>query len=632
MPPARRILRTDRPATALAVAAVAAGTALAYANSLGIPFLLDDLVSVQQNPSLRPPWSWRVLDPGNTSTLGGRPLANLSFALNYAAHGLGVAGYHLVNLALHGAAALTLFAIVRRTLARSRPGGPGATPDMTWPSALLALAWAAHPVLTHAVSYVSQRTELLAGLCTLLALYAFLRALAAGRPGRWFVASAAACYAGVAAKEVAATAPLLLLLYDRTFVSGTFAAALRARGRFYAALAGSWVLLAMLVRGLAERGAGFGSGPGALEYLFTSSRTLLLYLKLTLWPHPLVFDHGADFLRHARDAAPFLAASGALIAATLVALRRAPRAGFLAAAFLLLLAPTTSFIPVALQPVAENRLYLPLVASTTAVGLVAWRLLGRGALPLALVVLAGEITLTHQRNALLQSPLGLWEETVALRPANARAHASLGLAHLDAGDAPAAIPHFERSLTLDPASAATEQNLGTALATLRQFAAAQGHLRRAVELNPRFAPAHNNLGAVLAELGDHEGAIEAYRTALRLDPDHAGAHENLARVQFAAGQFADAVVHYGHVLRLTPSADAHYNLGLALARAGKLTEAKPHLARALQLRPSASGYVAYGHFLADAGDQAGADAAFTAALALDPASSAARAALERLRP
>jgi len=43
---------------------------------------------------------------------------------------------------------------------------------------------------------------------------------------------------------------LMVLLYDRTFVAGSYMAALRCRARYYVALASSWVLLACLVIGL----------------------------------------------------------------------------------------------------------------------------------------------------------------------------------------------------------------------------------------------------------------------------------------------------------------------------------------------------------------------------------------------
>src|SRR6185312_14998635 len=126
--------------------------------------------------------------------------------------------YHALNILIHIAAALTLFGLVRRTLAspalRER-FGPVAS-KLAFFSALL---WAVHPLVTESVSCAAQRTESLAGLFYLLTLYGFARGIEASR---WFVLSFAACFLGMATKEIMVTAPLAALLYDLTFFAGNF--------------------------------------------------------------------------------------------------------------------------------------------------------------------------------------------------------------------------------------------------------------------------------------------------------------------------------------------------------------------------------------------------------------------------
>src|SRR3954471_1012156 len=95
----------------------------AYSNALQGPFGFDDINSIPGNPTIRHLGSAEVLAPPAGLTVSGRPLLNLSLALNYAIGGEDVRGYHVVNILIHALAALTLFGLVRRTLAAPRLRG-----------------------------------------------------------------------------------------------------------------------------------------------------------------------------------------------------------------------------------------------------------------------------------------------------------------------------------------------------------------------------------------------------------------------------------------------------------------------------------------------------------------------------
>jgi hypothetical protein len=189
--PARWRARASTAALALAIV-------LAYSNSWRAPFVFDDGFNIVRNPIVHDlshfvhPWrvDGTVAPPALVYTLWSRYPAYLSFALDYALHGLDVRGYHVVNLAIHLAAALTVVALVRALLAlplfdRSRlRGREGAT-------ALLAGAlFGLHPLQTQSVTYVVQRMTSLGGLFCLLAMLAYVRAVrdgarsAAGARGR----------------------------------------------------------------------------------------------------------------------------------------------------------------------------------------------------------------------------------------------------------------------------------------------------------------------------------------------------------------------------------------------------------------------------------------------------------------
>jgi protein O-mannosyl-transferase len=265
-------------------AAIAAAGVLVYANSLRGPFVFDDLLSVVENQSIRD-WSrvGDVLSPERELPTAGRPLVNFSFALNYAVGGLNVAGYHLANIALHAGCALLLFGLVRRTfelpsiampLERSR--------GIAFATTLL---WTVHPLNTEAVDYITQRTELMMGLCYLLTLYASLRAATSARPWRWSAAAIGACTAGMACKESMVTAPLMVALYDRLFLFDSLAQALKRRRRLYLGLSASWLLLAALMWSRPRvHSAGFSTDVSSWTYLLNQTGMIVRYLRLAVWP------------------------------------------------------------------------------------------------------------------------------------------------------------------------------------------------------------------------------------------------------------------------------------------------------------------------------------------------------------
>ncbi len=103
----------------LAAGLIVLAIAAAFSDSFAGPFIRDDGYAIRGNPTIRQLWPlWKTLCPPNTrgQTVSGRPLLNLSFAVNYAISGYDVWSYHATNLAIHILAALLLFGVVRRTL------------------------------------------------------------------------------------------------------------------------------------------------------------------------------------------------------------------------------------------------------------------------------------------------------------------------------------------------------------------------------------------------------------------------------------------------------------------------------------------------------------------------------------
>ncbi len=597
-----------------------------YYNSFSGPFVLDDQMAVTDNPTIRHFWS--ALFPPLAATTGGRPLLNLSFALNYALNGFGLWGYHAFNLLVHVLAGLVLFGVVRRTLAsrlatrgfqasdfkskivegpatrRSEISNLRFELAEATPLALaVAVIWIVHPLQTEAVTYISQRAESLMGLFYLLTLYCFVRSTdetgerqqARGeRPEKetqypqvirplasslWSLASVFACLLGVLCKEIIVTAPVMVFLYDRTFVAGSFRAAWHQRWRYYLGLAGTWLPLACLMAGLHQRHAGFDQGVSWWSYALTSCRSVVLYLKLAVWPHPLVLYYGTDLIQHATEAAPYALILAALLAGVVIALRYRPAIGFAGAWFFVILAPTSSVVPIALQPMGEHRVYLSLAAVVALVVLALYRWIGRRSLVVFAAVAVGLGWLTIQRNQDYRSELAIWTDTVAKRPDNAWARSNLGTVLQEIpGRLPDAIEEYQAALQINPALAGTHYNLGLALARL------PGHLpdaiaeyRAALRIDPNLAEAHCSLGrALLTMKGGLAEAITEFTAALRIKPDYVSAHINLgSALSEIPGRLPEAIAQYGAALKIAPASfEAHCNLGDALAQTpGRLSDA-----------------------------------------------------------
>lgn len=626
------------------VAGIVFGAALlAYQGGFSGPFLLDDLPAIRiGNPTILKLWPWwDVLSPPATAGVGGRPLVNLSFALNYAWGGVDVAGYHAVNLALHAAAALALFGVVRRTLrlpSLRDHFGAGAG----WLALGVALLWLLHPLQTEAVTYISQRSELLMGLFYFLTLYGFIRSAAASTPWPWQVCSVLACFLGALSKEIIATAPLVVVLFDRTFVAGSFREAWKNRAGYYVALMTPWLLLAWLMRDVAQRGVGFSFPITAGEYARTSCRSIVHYLALAVWPHPLVFDYGTGVARHFSEVAPQVMAVVGLVAATGAALRWRPAAGFLGAWVLLTLAPTTSFVPVAMQPMAEHRMYLPLAAcvTTLVLGARAW-LTRQNALALTAALIAASVAGTTRRNADYRSELAIWNDTVAKCPANVRARVALGSALVDAGRLPEACGQFEAALRLDPAAPDIHLNYGNALFLSGRKEAAVVHYELVVQARPTFAEGRYNLGNALLALGRSAEAAACFEATARLDFDNAELHHRLGEAFLGLRRLPEAIRQYeatltGAVEAGDPSGpartlDSHLKLAALLAETGAIAQAIPHYETALQLRPDdAAAHNDLGAALIAVGRWREARPHLETALRLDPTMESARELLHGL--
>ncbi len=683
----------------LALLVILGAGLLTYSNSFHGEFALDDLPAITDNRTIQftdrnsvwNGWKAALHPPNEGQTVTNRPLVNLSFAANFrwnvnrGRDGLDPWGYHATNLAIHLLAGLALFGLIRRALElpKLRAFWPGESVSLALAATLL---WMLHPLQTESVTYVAQRAESLMGLFFFITFYCFVRG-SQRLAGLWLPLAVVSCFIGVFCKEVMITAPVMILLFDLIFIADKPRDAWFRRWPAYLMF-----LLAMAVQAIfaffaGTRGgsAGFGTGLTWYDYAMAQFPAILHYLRLVVWPHPLVLYYGEseDQIRNNPGLNPAgilaMIAIIALVGLTIWLLWKRPRLGFLGAWFFIILAPSSSVIPITTEIAAEHRLYLPLAALAVlaALGLRVW--LGR---PFFWAVASLALALgavTYARNLDYHNGLHLWQDSAAKRPDIARSHDNFGISLINAGRFQEAVQEFQTAIKLRPIYPDCENNLGNALASLgqneeaakhyllaiprlsravdraealynlanaeRSLAASQpnpmqdprmqaalNHFLMAVQLNPNYAGAYHNIGSLLAEAGRYDDAIKYYLLALQAQPVFPQGEINLANTYVQSGHPAEALQHYQRAVQEEPgNALAHLRIGGLLFDSGNPQEALKEFALTAKLAPADSmAHFYYANCLAKLGLLDDALREFRTALARDSNLKAASDAINQL--
>jgi len=586
---------------------------VAYARVLGGPFQFDDTVGIEQNVAVKSLATFLRETFWSQAIAGGRPVTNLTFALNYAVGGLETWNFHLTNVAIHLAVSVLVCAF---TLRVARLAGAARA---EWLAVAVAGVFALHPIQSEAVSYIVQRAEVLASGFYLAALLLLLAAERHGWSWRGAIAWGGAFTAfafGLGAKEIALTLPAAYLLLAGAVEGTVEARRALTTWRRRLGLIAPFVFLAAIVAARTLRAlekspsAGF-SVPhiSPLRYLLTEARVLIVYLRLLAVPIGQNIDWDFPLSRTLAD--PAVLASTivlVLLGATALVLLVRGRAhpdeagaaarigGFGIAWFFLVLSVTSSFVPLA-DVVAEHRVYLASWGVFAAVAVALERAVARlsrnrrasAASFGAVLLLWGTLAVAlHRRNAVWESREALWRDALAKSPDKPGVRLSLGFAYrvqgrydeavaqylagleLARGDAgmevtllrnlgaacahagrfDAAIAAYRNGLAKDPDDPDLLVNLAAALASKHEFAAAEPWVRRALAISPGHPTGWNTLSAIMLERGDPQSGLDAAERAIALDPDMAVAHFHRADASDRLGRGEDACAAWRRALAL----------------------------------------------------------------------------------
>jgi protein O-mannosyl-transferase len=584
-------------ATALALA-----TSVAYSAAFKAPFVFDDVMSIQQNASIRHLWPPQApLEPAPNTAVAGRPVVNYTLALNYAFNeALGVdqradpegryktASFHVMNLLLHLICGALLFAVVRQTFRNGRvPAGWASTGDAI--AGVVTAIWLLHPIQTEAVDYVVQRTELVVSCCYVGTLYASIRAWDASTSAlraRWYAVAVVVCLLGMGSKEVMITAPLMVLLYDRAFRSRsrreTMAASTGRRWFYLLLFATAGWSVALIAGGAQSHVIGFGRGISWYQYFYTQCWAIPHYLRLVFWPDQLTLDYGRDPVTGLRTVPGFILLMTFGLATVIAWTRPARYAwfGFLGAWFFLILAPSSSVVPLINEVAAERRIYLAL-ASILVLAVVGIEALRRR--------LVGELDV--RRRVLLFAVSGVVAVSylaISRNAAEGLAHGQDGVAwvvRLGVATAAAGMVWFllrgrRPGLVCACIGAAL---VFTTFERSKKYATPERLWREVVARYPDNPRAYNGVAYVLL----HENtprpadAEPMLRKAIALDPSYLTALHALAGITAAQDRLPEAKTLLERELSIDPEfTDAAARLGIVLLSLGESAQAVPYLERA----------------------------------------------------
>lgn len=569
-------------ASLIAVAAIAV-----YFSSRTAPFLFDSVRHIENNPRIRTftPVSKFILESP-------RPVTDFTFALNYHFTGLQPGPFREVNILVHILSAVTLYFLLLLTLSSSTFSRT-ICDNRRRIAASIAMIWTVHPLNTQAVTYIVQRGESMMGLS--LFLFLLFYALSTRNSQVWLPLTFAfiTFCIGLGCKQVMVTALPLAVLYQRAFLSGSWRDAIKQRGWFWSVcavpvvLAVMWSLPDMLN---SDGGAGFGmKSMSPLEYLSTQPQILLHYLRLVVWPAPLVLDYGWPVETNTVVIALTTVVVGLALSWLVFLFRRMPGWSFWGLAAAVVLLPTSSILP--LQDLAvEHRMYVPAAFLITLMVLLvvvacerfAGNHSGRWLTCLCGFVVVGSGILTIGRNADYASPIRMWTNVIA-NTVNAgrenrfagRAYCNLGMAYGDEnkweesitwlkkalkeevfpdkvhgnlarayiaiGQIEQAKVHAARALMVEPDSARVVQLAGLISAAQKDFPRAEVYFRAAAKLAPGGTKIRMNLAQSLADQQRFDEAIETLEDVIRADRRFIPARRRMIQLQLWTGKLDDAV-------------------------------------------------------------------------------------------
>jgi protein O-mannosyl-transferase len=512
------------------------------------PFLLDDTYLT----FMRPDAAYIPFRDWLNQT---RPLLMATFWLNYQQSGAqDTFSYHAWNVLLHFFNAIFTFLAVRKMLSWASVE--------EWPTRILSFFAAGlfllHPAQTESVSYVASRSETLSVFFVLAALVVYLYRKTATVSIPRILALLALFAAAALSKEHTVVLPALFILTDYYWNFEFSPSVIWRNWKLYVPIAaGAAIALVDLLRILrGNQSAGFQmQGLTWDQYFFTECRVIWDYLRLFVVPVGQNLDPDIDISRTVTAHGAIIGLIGLLAVSVLAWIyrRRFPIASYGWFVFLILLAPTSSFVPIR-DPMAERRMYLPFIGLLliTVEFLRRWKTSRNALIGSLALVLVVEGALTYQRNLLWGGAIDIWKDTVSKSPQKLRPRFQLAQAYFQTADCADSVDEFGKAAALEPPAYDLLLDWGLAYDCAGNSQLAIAKFQQAAAQHPN-AHTYSQLGMEYGKVGKYPEALEALSTAQRLNPGFAMTYYYLGNIHAIQGNRAQAREDYQRVLALDPN-------------------------------------------------------------------------------
>ena len=563
-----------------------------YSNTFDVPFIFDDADNIQ-NSSLRiGEFSVDSLKKAAVeSTLTKRPVANISFAINYYFGEYNVRGYHFVNIFIHVAASFFLYLLLEITfnfpVIQKKYGKSLLLPVFS------ALLWLTNPLATQSVTYLVQRMNSMASMFYVLAVLCYVQGRISGVTGGslqqilnrwfWFCAALISGILAIGSKEIAVTLPVIIFLYEWYFFQNLSWAWLKRKIPWIAALLIFLYGAAYFYLGNNPVQNVFNSCNNrqfsTLERVLTECRVVLHYIGLLLYPNPnrLVFDYNVT-LSHSLFApiTTFISLFSLVIISgfAVYAAKKERLLSFCIIWFLVNLVLESSVI--CLEIIFEHRTYLPAMFLLPIIPLLIYR---TGlhkiiviSILLLLVIVCGHWTM--ERNKIWQDPVRFWQDSITKQPGKARCYNNLGVALGEARNFSGANQAFIQALTLLPDFPEAYSNLGVLMYQQSRLSEAENNFKHSLVLRSDYIEARFNLASLYKEQGKYDAALKQYRALSHQIPEYSILNKDMGQTLLRMGEVEDSLIFLAKAYTKLPKDEAVLlDRGEAFMRIGKLEEA-----------------------------------------------------------
>ena len=577
-----------------------------YSNTLDVPFVFDDWPNISENQSIRlTDFNLTKLhEAAFNSPNYARPIANLSFAINYYFWEYDVTGYHITNIAIHLINGILVYFIIFLTICVSIIKGYIKTYNdhhllVILSSAIAAAIFIAHPLQTQSVTYIVQRMNSMGAMFYLLSLLLFI--LARTSQLKWKCWALWSCcfiswIFALCTKQTSITLPIIILLYEWYIFQDLKTEWIKKNsyyfiGVFFMLLSISYIYLGAdpLHRIFQDYNIReFTVG----ERMMTQFRVIVFYFSLVLIPLPSRLNLLHDFPVSYSLFEPIATLFSFLLIILLVIFAFICARKYRIQSFCILWVFINLMIEssvIGLELIFEHRLYIPIFGFSLFSSFLIFQFLNQSPVRSKIICLMLVFFLggaTYIRNNVWQNEITLWSDVLSKNPQSFRAHYNIGNSYKKIGDVNSAVKHYIFAINIRPTHAkahnnlanifkqeglinkalfhykkaleinhndpVTHYNIGNLMAFNDDLETARHHLNHAIKLNRQYAKAHNNLGIVYARLDKPDKAIKHFTEAVHIESNYADPILNLVRAHLLNDNLDAACHNYSLIMKIDP--------------------------------------------------------------------------------